>query len=124
MALNVPQIQNVEIATAKLDEDVIKQIQELNQKSNALVQEFGAIYIRKKQIEAEIKRMDDFLETAEGEYAGAQQQLNEIAEQIDEKYPQGRINIQEGTVQYQPGAPSRKQLAEQQAQQSSGQAAQ
>jgi len=46
-----------------------------------------------------------------------QQQLNEIGEQVDEKYPQGRINIQEGTVQYQPGAPTRKQLAEQQTQQ-------
>jgi seryl-tRNA synthetase len=117
MALDVPQIQNVEIATAKLDEDVLQQIQELNQKSNALVQEFGAIYIRKKQIEDEIKRMDDFLETAEAEYAASQKQLNEIGEQIDEKYPQGRINIADGTVQYQPGAPTRKQLAEQQAQQ-------
>jgi vancomycin resistance protein YoaR len=117
MALDVPQIQNVEIATAKLDEDVIKQIQELNQKSSLLVQEFGGIYIRKKQILDEIKRMEDFLETAEADYAVAQQQLNEIGEQIDEKYPQGRINIQDGTVQYQPGAPTRKQLAEQQAQQ-------
>jgi hypothetical protein len=36
---------------------------------------------------------------------------------LDEKYPQGRINLQDGTIQYQPGAPTRKQQAEQQAQQ-------
>lgn len=117
MALDVPQIQNVEIATAKLDEDVISKIQELNQKSALLVQEFGGIYIRKQQIEEEMLRMDEFLEKANNEYKLYQQQLNEIGEQIDEKYPQGRINVQEGTVQYQPGAPTRKQLAEQQAQQ-------
>ena len=117
MALDVPQIQNVEIATAKLDEDVITQIQELNQKSALLVQEFGAIYIRKQQIQEESLRMDEFLEKANDDYKMYQQQLNEIGEQVDEKYPQGRINIQEGTVQYQPGAPTRKQLAEQQAQQ-------
>ena len=119
MALDVPKIQNVEIATAKLDEDVIKQIQELNQKSSILVQEFGGIYIRKQQIQEELLRMDEFLEKGNDDYKMYQQQLNEIGEQVDEKYPQGRINIQEGTVQYQPGAPTRKQLAEQQA---SGQA--
>ena len=37
-------------------------------------------------------------------------------EEIDEKYPQGRINIADGTVQYQPGAPTRKQQEEMQAQ--------
>ena len=116
MALDVPQIQNVEIATAKLDEDVIKQIQELNQKSSILVQEFGGIYIRKQQIQEELLRMDEFLEKGNDDYKMYQQQLNEIGEQVDEKYPQGRINIQEGTVQYQPGAPTRKQMAEQQAQ--------
>jgi len=110
MALDVPQIQNVEIATAKLDEDVIKQIQELNQKTALLVQEFGGIYIRKQQIQEEMLRMDEFLEKANDDYKMYQQQLNEIGEQVDEKYPQGRINIQEGT-------PTRKQLAEQQAQQ-------
>jgi transposase len=117
MALDVPQIQNVEIATAKLDEDVIKQIQELNQKSSILIQEFGSIYLRKQQIQEESLRMDEFLEKANDDYKMYQHQLNEIGEQIDEKYPQGRINIQDGTVQYQPGAPTRKQLAEQQAQQ-------
>lgn len=117
MALDVPQIQNVEVATAKLDEDVIKQIQELNQKSSLLIQEFGGIYIRKQQIQEEMIRMDEFLEKANNDYKMYQQQLNEIGEQIDEKYPQGRINIQDGTVQYQPGAPTRKQLAEQQANQ-------
>lgn len=116
MALDVPQIQNVEIATTKLDDDVIKQIQELNQKSSAIIQEFGSIYLRKQQIEEEKLRMDEFLEKINDDYKLYQQQLNEIGEQIDEKYPQGRINIQDGTVQYQPGAPTRKQLAEQQQQ--------
>jgi hypothetical protein len=46
--------------------------------------------------------------------------LKEIIEALDDRYPQGRINLQDGTIQYQPGAPTRKQQAEQQAQQSSG----
>ena len=120
----IPQTHSIDIATAKLEESVLKEIQELNQKSNLLINDFGQIYIRKKQIQDELIRLDEFLEKAEAEYQQTQTKLNEIGETIDEKYPQGRINVQDGTVQFQPGAPTRKQLAEQQAQQASGQAAQ
>jgi predicted nuclease with TOPRIM domain len=118
---NIPQTQNVEIATVKLDDATFEQIKELNQKSSLLINDFGQIYIRKQQIQKELIQLDEILEKAEDEYKNTQDALNNIGEEVDEKYPQGRINIQDGTVQYQPGAPTRKQLAEQQA---SGQAAQ
>lgn len=118
---NIPQTQSVEIATVKLDEATFEQIKELNQKSSLLINDFGQIYIRKQQIQAELIQLDEILEKAENEYKTTQDELNRIGEEVDEKYPQGRINIADGTVQYQPGAPTRKQLAEQQA---SGQAAQ
>ena len=118
---NIPQTQSVEIATVKLDDATFEQIKELNQKSALLINDFGQIYIRKQQIQAELIQLDEILEKAEDEYKATQDELNRIGEEIDEKYPQGRINIQDGSVQYQPGAPTRKQLAEQQA---SGQAAQ
>ena len=118
---NIPQTQSVEIATVKFDDATLEQIKELNQKSSLLINDFGQIYIRKQQIQQELARLDEILEKAEDEYKVTQEELNRIGEEVDEKYPQGRINIQEGTVQYQPGAPTRKQLAEQQA---SGQAAQ
>lgn len=113
----IPQTQSVEIATIKLDDATVDKIKELNQKSNLLVSDFGAIYLRKKQIADELIRLDEILEKSEANYKLLQEELNKIGEDIDEKYPQGRINIQDGSVQYQPGAPTRKQLAEQQAQQ-------
>jgi hypothetical protein len=111
---NIPQTQNVEIATVKLDDATFDQIKELNQKSTLLINDFGQIYIRKQQIQKELIQLDEILEKAEDEYKATQDALNNIGEEVDEKYPQGRINIQDGTVQYQPGAPTRKQLAEQQ----------
>jgi len=114
---SIPQTQTVEIAIAKLDATTVDKIKDLNQKSTLLVNDFGSIYLRKKQIADELVRLDDILEKGEVEYKLLQEELNKIGEEIDEKYPQGRINIQDGTVQYQPGAPTRKQLAEQQAQQ-------
>lgn len=114
---NIPQTQTVEIAVAKLDTQIVDKIKDLNQKSTLLVNDFGSIYLRKKQIADELLRLDEILEKSESEYKLLQDELNKIGEDLDEKYPQGRISIQDGTIQYQPGAPTRKQLAEQQAQQ-------
>lgn len=113
----IPQTQSVEIAVVKLDEKILNPIMELNQKSNALVNDFGQIHIRKKEITEELVRLDDILEKAEDEFKLTQVQLRELLDELDEMYPQGRLNLQDGTVQYQPGAPTRKELAAQQQQQ-------
>jgi hypothetical protein len=114
---NIPQKQTVEIETVKLDESVVTAITELNQKSNAMIVDFGTIYLRKKELAEELVRLDTILEEAEVQFKSINAELKEIVDALDDKYPQGRINIQEGMIQYQPGALSRKQVAEQQAQQ-------
>ena len=113
----VPQTQSVEIAVVKLSEELLNPIVELNQKSNMLINDFGQIHIRKKEISEELVRLDEILEKAEDEFKMTQVQLRELIDDLDELYPQGRLNLQEGTIQYQPGAPTRKeQAAQQQAQ--------
>lgn len=116
----IPQKQSIEIELVKLDEDVLKSITELNQKASAIIQEFGKIYVRKKEIELDIISMDEFLVQGQEELAATNKELRDILDALDEQYPQGRVNLQDGTIQYQPGAPTRKQQAEQQRQQLSG----
>ena len=115
---NIPQQQQITIETAKIAEDTLKSITDLNQKINSLIIEFGQIHIRKKEIHEEMVRMDDFLEKGEDEFKVLNSELRDVIDGLDEKYPQGRINMQDGTIQYQPGAPTRKQLADMQRQQS------
>ena len=114
---NIPQKQSIEIETVKLDESTLDKIKSLNDKSNALVADFGTIYIRKREIEEELIKLDSLLEQGEDEFKKNNTELKATLEALDDKYPAGRLNLQDGTVQYQPGAPTRKQLAEQQAQQ-------
>jgi len=114
----IPQKQSIEIELVKLDENVLNSITELNQKAAAIIQEFGKVYVRKKEIELDIISMDEFLVQGQEELAATNKELRDILDALDEQYPQGRINIQDGTIQYQPGAPTRKQQAEQQRQQS------
>ena len=95
---NIAQKQSIEIATVKIDDSTKQKLEQLNQKQNVLISDFGQIYLRKKEISDELKQ---------------------TLEDLDEKYPQMRINLQEGMIQYQPGAPSRKQMASE-AQQQAG----
>lgn len=115
----IPQKQSIEIEIVKLNEDVLKSITDLNQKAASIIQEFGKIYVRKKEIELDIISMDEFLVQGQEELGATNKELRDIIDALDEQYPQGRINLQDGTIQYQPGAPTRKQQqAEQQRQQS------
>jgi predicted nuclease with TOPRIM domain len=109
------QKQSIEIAMVKLPEDSLETINSLNTKLNNLISSFGQIYIRKREITDEISKLDEILEKSEDEFKSTNLELRSVIDAIDEKYPQGRINLQDGTIQYQPGAPSRKQLEEQQA---------
>jgi hypothetical protein len=117
---NIPQTQTVELAQVKLDDSTFEKIKELNSRVQSLLLEVGSIYIRRKEMEEEILRMADVLEAHESEIKSSNLQLNDMASEIDDKYPQARINVADGTVQYQPGAPSRKQQQAEQAQQQSG----
>lgn len=110
----IPQKQSIEIETVQIEESVLKTITELNKTQGLLVTDFGSIYIRKKELIEELAELDKVLEKAEDEFMLVSAELKSTLESLDDKYPQARINLQEGYLQYQPGSLSRKQLAEQQ----------
>lgn len=118
---NIPTQQQITIETAKLEEETLKNITEINQKINNFLMDFGSMHIRKKEISEELLRIEEALEKTEDTFKAANRQMKELMDAIDEKYPQGRINLQDGSVQYQPGAPTRKQLEEQRMAQMNGQ---
>lgn len=116
---NIPQKQNVEIEIVKLDESTINTVVELNNNIANIVSRFGEIYVRRNEITDELKRLDELQSQFDLEFKAKNEELLEFLDVLDEKYPQGRINLQEGTIQYQPGAPSRKQQKMQASQPSS-----
>jgi hypothetical protein len=106
---NIPQKQNVEIEIVKLDETTLNTLTELNSNIAGIVSRFGEIYIRRNEISDELKRLDELQTQFDSDFKIKNSELIEFIDALDEKYPQGRINLQDGTIQYQPGAPSRKQ---------------
>jgi hypothetical protein len=113
----VPVKNSIQVETVKLDESVLESIRNLNNKSSNIVLNVGTLYLRKKELIDELERIENTIKLAEEEFKSTTLRLNEIGEEVDEKYPQARINIQDGTVTYQPGAPTRKQQLQQSQQQ-------
>lgn len=111
---NIPVKNTIQVETVKLDDDTLESIKKLNERSNILIANCGNLHLRKKELMEELDRIENSLKLAEDEFKSTTIRLNEIGENVDEKYPQARINIQDGTVTYQPGAPSRKQQMAQQ----------
>ena len=72
---SIPQKQTIEIETVKLDENLYNTILELQQKSNLYIADFGQIYVRKKEIENELLRLNELTERTEDEFKATNQQL-------------------------------------------------
>lgn len=117
---NIPTKQSIDLEIVKIDSEVLETIQKLNQEINNYLLDFGQIYIRRKEISEEMIRLDEILEKSEDAFKLVNTQLREVMDGLDDKYPQGRLNIQDGTITYQPGAPSRKQIAEEQRKRAEG----
>jgi hypothetical protein len=108
----IPQKQSIELETVKLEEEVIEKIKSLNGELSLLVNDFGQIHIRKKEINLELIRLDEIVEKAEDEFRDKNRELKGIIDSIEEKYPRHQIDLEKGIVIYQPGAPSRNQQTE------------
>lgn len=111
---NIPVKSTVEIETVKLDETTLNEVKNLNATLNGFVSEFGNLYLRRKDLMEESRRIDELTMKLEEEFKNKNDEFKKMMDDLDDKYPGGRLNIMEGTIQYQPGALSRKQMAEMQ----------
>jgi len=96
-----------------LEDSVLQNVTEVNNQIANIVSRFGEIYIRRNELQADLKRLDDLQIQFDDEFKAKNDELRELLDALDDKYPQGRINLQDGTITYQPGAPSRKQIQQQ-----------
>jgi hypothetical protein len=65
---NIPVKSTIEIETVKLDENTFSEIKNLNQTLNSFVTEFGNLYLRKKDLMEESRRIDEITIKLEEEF--------------------------------------------------------
>jgi len=107
------QKQQVELLTIELGEDTINSIKEKNAKINDIVNAFGQIYLRRKELNEELEKLETTLEQAEADFKESNDELRQELSALDKEYPRGQINLQDGTLTYNPAV--KAQMAEQNA---------
>jgi hypothetical protein len=96
------EIQKIELVTRELGEDVVTPIKEANDEISQLVNVFGQLYLRRKELEDEMVKLEEGLERAETDFKEKNEALRGLVGELEKEYPRGQINLQEGTITFDP----------------------
>lgn len=99
---NIPVKNSIEIETVRLDNNLIIELTELNQLIANTLTGLGEVHVRKNELTDELVKLDSIRSELEKEFKENNNSLKKKIDKLQEKYPGGRINLQEGTIQYQP----------------------
>ena len=93
---------SIELETVQLEESTLESIKELNGKLNNIVNAFGQMYLRRKELHEELEKIEEGFEKAEQDFKSTNAELKEILNDLEREYPRGQLDLQNGTVTYQP----------------------
>jgi hypothetical protein len=77
--------------TEKLEVSLVEKLKELNTKKIELISNAGQLHL-------DIKQMNDVLSLVEAEFENTAKELNSVLSDLEKQYPNGEIDLAEGTV--------------------------
>jgi hypothetical protein len=84
----------MELQTEKLEESILLKIKELNNRKNELTINAGQLHL-------DVAELKKIIVVVESEYSVANKELNTILSDLNQKYPNGEIDLIEGNIIYQ-----------------------
>jgi hypothetical protein len=79
------------MTTEKLEVSLVEKLRELNTKKNELIINAGQLHL-------DIKQMNVLLSVVEAEFENTSKELNSVLSDLEKQYPNGEIDLVEGTV--------------------------
>jgi hypothetical protein len=79
------------MATEKLEVSLVEKLKTLNNRKNELIISVGQLYL-------DIKQLNTTISLAESEFENTNKELNLLLSDLEKKYPNGEIDLVEGTV--------------------------
>jgi hypothetical protein len=79
------------MTTEKLEVSLVEKLRELNTKKNELIIDAGQLHL-------DIKQMNVLLSVVEVEFQNTNKELNTLLSDLEKQYPNGEIDLVEGTV--------------------------
>jgi len=81
------------MTTQKLEVSLVEKLKELNTRKNELIVNTGQLHL-------EIKQLEKLLSVVESEFEDTNKQLNSLLSDLEKQYPNGEIDLIEGTVTF------------------------
>jgi hypothetical protein len=81
------------LQTEKLEESILSKIKELNNRKNELIANAGQLHL-------DVAELNKIILVIEDEYIQTNKELNIILADLNQKYPNGEINLVEGNVTF------------------------
>lgn len=84
----------------KLEQSVFDKLKTLQSDINLSILTFGEIFVRRKELQAELKKLDEYEKTIEAGYDKFTLELDNELSQLQSKYPNGEVDLSDGTIIY------------------------
>ena len=81
------------LQTEKLEESILSKIKELNNRKSELIANAGQLHL-------DVAELNKIILVIEDEYVQTNKELNIILADLNQKYPNGEINLVEGNVTF------------------------
>ena len=88
------EIQKIELVTRTLEESVVTPIKEANEEISQLVNVFGQLYLRRKELEDELVKLDEGVEKAEADFKEKNEAIRGLVNELEKEYPRGQLDLQ------------------------------
>ena len=105
------EIQKIELVTRTLEESVVTPVKEANEEISQLVNVFGQLYLRRKELEDELVKLDEGVEKAEADFKEKNEAIRGLVNELEKEYPRGQLDLQKGTITFDPSI--KEKMAEQ-----------
>lgn len=81
------------MTTEKLEVSLVEKLRELNTRKNELIINAGQLHL-------DIKQLNTVISVVESEFENANKELNSLLSDLEKQYPNGEIDLIEGTVNF------------------------
>ena len=108
---------SIDLVTVELSEEKINELKEYNGKLQQVMTQLGQIHIRKNELHSELGKIDEAVTQAEESFKEINSEMRKELNKLERDYPRGQLNMEKGTVTYDPAV---KEQMQQQAQQQQG----
>ena len=87
--------------TEKLEQQIIDTLVLSQNKISDLVVNLGQIHLKQRDLNEELKKIEEIKLSVEDAYDSVNSELNELLRDLEIKYPKGEIDLNEGIVIYE-----------------------